>query len=102
MLCRFLENGMLCNQPNEYHDKLVIHVVAEHRLVFLYENGEVEVDERDYKILRDMYKIMHVLKIVAKCANSAYVSEIVESYKTTFNDKSIYDWIKHSVKQKIT
>ena len=100
MLCRFLENGMMNIQPNEYHDKLVIHVVSEQRVVFLYENGDVEVDERDYKILRDMYKIMHVLKLLEKCANSAYVSEIVKSYNTTFNDKTIYNWIKHSVKKK--
>ena len=100
MLCKFLENGMMCIQPNEYHDNLVIHVVTEHRLVFLYENEDVEIDERDYKVLRDMYKIMHVLRLLEKCANSSYVSEIVKSYDTTFKGKTIYYWIKYSIKKK--
>lgn len=100
MLCRFLENGMMDIHPNDYQDRLVIHAVSEKRLIFLYEQGETEIDEQDCKILKDIYKVMREIKGVDKCVNNAYVSEFVKGYNTIFNDKTIYNWIKNYVKKK--
>lgn len=99
MLCLFYENGQIKVLANEFPNRLFFRVISEKHMLYLDDEERSLSFEKDYEVLNEVYKTMHNLRGLNKCANDAYVSKIVVDYDTIYKGKTIYEWIKYSLKE---
>jgi hypothetical protein len=99
MLCLFYENGLLVATEIEPRDKLIINVLSQKHMLYLDDEENELLYERDYEVLNQTYKVMHELRGLERCANDAYVSKITKEYEVLYKGQTIYSWVKEKLRE---